>query len=180
MVHNLNLSQDAHFNHVIETVKAGSGSGKLRNSAELSPDIFLSVDPGAEIRGSYESGSGGVVSVAYEVTGTARPRWIAVHFRLGEVDLTGKAVVGIIVKSQAPNATACRVCLRTNQDGSFEDEFFAKNIVSYQEASTHLDLLKVDDLPVSYPLEKARRDLILFLPPTGGNISISDIRLFIA
>lgn len=177
MVDNLNLGQDSHFNHVIDVAKQTAGRGRIANQQRVAPGVLLSVDPEAKISGTYETGSDRLISVDY--TSEIAPKWLALHIQLGEIALEGKAVLGIVVRSNADEAAVMRVCLRSGTQ-TFVDEFFSKHIVAFSKPSTHLDLLKLEDLPQHHPRTKVERDLILFLPPTSSKFTISDIRLFIA
>ncbi|MCJ8139623.1 hypothetical protein [Falsirhodobacter halotolerans] len=177
MVDNVNLGRDSHFNHVIDVAKTTTGRGKVADQQRVAPGIHLSVDMDAKVSGSFESGAGRLISVNY--TSETAPKWVALHINLGEVSLEDKAVLGIVVRSTAKEAVAMRVCLRSGTQ-NFVDEFFTKHIVAFSEPSTHLDILKLDDLPAHHPRGKVERDLIVFFPPTDSAFTISDIRLFIA
>jgi len=185
MVDSLNVSQDSHINHIVELSKKTNNSGKIHNNAKISADIYFSVDTDANVSGEFTSGDGKVVSIRYYNSSESIhgnkiiPRWIAVHFRLGEISLKNKTAIGVVIKSEAPTAVTMRACLRSGSGGTFLDEFFSKHIVSYQNSSTHLDILKIEDFPEQFPLEKADRDLILFLPPQDSSLTISDLRVFI-
>lgn len=185
MVDNLNVSQDSHINHAIEVAKQIENSGKIQNRKEIAPGIYFSIDTEANIDGEFTSGNGKIIDLKYfnvsePVHGkNITPRWIAIHFRLGEVTLNNKSAIGVIVKSEAPNAVTMRACLRSGTQENFQDEFFSKYIVAYQNTSTHLDIIKIEDLPEECPLKKIERDLILFLPPFDASLTITDLRAFI-
>ena len=96
----------------------------------------------------------------------------------GGIDLRDAAVLGVVCKSQAPEATAFRFCLRSQAADGFRDVFLPKHVVAYAEPSTHVDLLKLegrDDVPA----RSEWRDLILFFSPQPAVVKLMDLRVFV-
>ncbi|QUS35705.1 hypothetical protein [Falsirhodobacter algicola] len=160
-------------------MKSKTESGEMFGDKDITPGVFVSIDPAAKLEGRYEIGGGKVIGVEYRNAGGATPKWIAMHVSLGEVELTDNVLVGVVLRSSAPAAATFRICLRTYVDGQFQDEFFLKNVVSYQEDSTHLDVLRLDKVSPIFTRDRLKRELILFLPPNDTSVEISDIRVFI-
>lgn len=176
MMDNLQFGVDAEVNHKFALMRAAVGNGALADGVVPSLGTFFSVDPEADLDGSYSTGNGSVLDLAYTVR--RAPRWLALHLPLGGIDLGGASVFGVVCKSSAPRAVTFRVALRSAVHGGAVDAFLPKHVVAYAEESTHADILKVpgrEDVPPSAEW----RDLILFFSPETSALTLRDFRVFI-
>ncbi len=178
MADNLMLGRDAQVNHTIAMLRGTESSGALAEVSVLAPDrlAFLSWDSAGRATGTFKTGAGKVLELAYEVLKT--PRWVSLHLQLGAIDFGDAAVFGIVCKSRAAQAATIRPCLRSASTTGFEDAFFDKHVVSFSEASTHVDLLRLagrSDVPTKAPW----RELILFFQTSSASFEIQDLRVFV-
>lgn len=176
MTHNLDLGPEAEANHRLAVLRGLAAEGDLHSDTAIVPGLFFSFDPESVTRGRFRSQPGRLIEAGFEVE---RPgRWMAMHLKLGGLDLTGRQAVGILCRSAAPEATTFRVCLRSGVEGGFRDTFFDKAVLAHAEPSLHMDMLLPETLP-GLPRIAPWRDLILFFRPESSQIDLQDLRLFI-
>ena len=156
-------------------LRALKHQGDLPADERIVSGIYLSVDPDSDTSAQVSSVPGQLMHLRFR-TGRAG-RWLSLNIELGDYDLSGRAVCGLMCRTRAPETLTLRPCLRSGIKGGFHDEFFAKRVISYREESTHADLMLLDAHP-----EVARtapwRELILFLPPDIAQMSIMDLAVF--
>ncbi|KEO61128.1 hypothetical protein DT23_10355 [Thioclava indica] len=119
-----------------------------------------------------------MLSLSMQHGGSKTPKWQALHISLGEMNLSGSLLLGVLIKSRSPSSMTTKICLRSGKDGDFQDIFFSKTMVSFAQASVHLDVIEFDKNP-NLPRQVQWRDLILFFRPGEFDISLLDIRLFV-
>ncbi|MCE6967240.1 hypothetical protein [Cereibacter sphaeroides] len=174
--HNLFLGPDAQVNHEISLLRAKREKKSLADRASPVPGVFFAVDPEAKVAGQYVTGGDRLLQLQY-VTKTT-PRWLALHFALGGVDLGSASVFGVVCKSCAPEAATFRICLRSAMAEGFRDVFLPKHAVAYSQTSTHVDLLRLEGLD-EVPGKADWRELILFFQTSSAHIDLLDLRVFI-
>ena len=163
----------------LQRLHAFKGDGNISGAnTNLLEGIFFSSDPDAGIKGTYASNPDNMLSVKMRHEGKAQPRWQAFHISMGNVDLEQAAVLGVVLRSQAPASITTRICLRSQKDGEFLDYFFPKTLVSFSEPSTHIDLIDLASAS-DIPRSALDRDLILFFRPGEVELELLDLRLFI-
>jgi len=176
MLTNFAFGPEADANFAIAGLRNTAITGALTSKTVLSDRAFVAFDEAAELKGRFTTGGGDVLSI--EFTSARAPRWIALHVKMGEIDLLDKAAVGVLIKSVAPSSTTFRVCLRSGFGSGFRDLFFPKYVVSFAEQSLHLDIVKLSDHADDLPLARTWRELVLFYRPEETNLTINDLRLF--
>lgn len=177
MTHSLDLGPEAGVNSTLATLRAlDRAAAPLAPGEPLVPGVFMDFDPDARIQAEVESRPGTLLSARFTVKGT--PRWMALHFQLGEIDLSDRMLLGLACRSTAPASTTFRPCLRTGAaEGGFSDLFFRKTAIAYAEPSLHLDALLSESHP-DLILPAPWRELVLFFRPETGAIDLQDLRLF--
>jgi len=173
---NLLTGPDAEINHRIALLRTKSSEQRLVDSASPVPGVFFGVDPEAKIDGRFTTGGDGLINLDY-VTKTT-PRWLSMHFALGNADLGGRSVLGFVCKASAPEAATFRVCVRSAKAEGYRDVFFPKHVVAFSQVSTHVDLLRLEGLD-GIPEKAPWRDLILFFQTSSARIAVIDLRVFI-
>ena len=176
MPDNLSLGADAQVNHIIALMQVEKSKGPVHDGVRISPGAAFVIDPEGKVQGNFQTGDGCTLKLSYRVIEPVR--WLGLHFSAGSFSLEGKSVVGAICKSQSGHAITSRFCLRSGYEGGFEDHFLPKHMVSYSEASTHIDLISIDTNQDISKDEKWR-ELILFLPVMDTNIIIYDLKFFV-
>ncbi len=176
MPDNLSLGAEAQVNHIIALMQKEKTKGAIHDGAQIFPDAFFGVDPEGKVKGQFETGDGCALKLSYRVIEPVR--WVGLHLRAGHFSLDDKSIVGVICKSQADHAITSRLCLRSGFEGGFEDSFLPKHLVSYSEASTHIDLIQIEKS--GYLSKQALwRELLFFLPCTDTDINIQELKFFI-
>ncbi len=174
---NLLFGPDAQINHTIGLLRATATDQPLADKIDLLPGVFLAIDTEeGEVTGRCVTG--GVTLLRMEYTVSRSPRWLALHMAVGDVDLSKAAVMGIVCKSRAAEAATYRVCLRSATSSGFVDAFLPKHVVAFSEASTHIDLLKLEGYE-HVPAKAEWRELILFFQPRSAAFELLDLRAFI-
>lgn len=177
MADNILLGPDAQTRFSLQMLRAHEGQGKITGDrTPIMDGIFLSTDPDANIRGEYHANGANLLKLHMR-PGRGPARWQGLHVAMGPVDLGGPAVIGVVARSQAPSSFTTRICLRSGGDGQFVDTFFPKTMVSFAQASTHLDLLEIATLP-DLPRQAQWRDLILFFQGSDVDLELLDLRFF--
>lgn len=176
MADNLLLGPDAQVNHTIDLLRTIEKTETLGDGVRLAPHAFVALDGQGQVEGSVSTAAGNVLRLQYQVR--QKPRWLALHLGLGGIDLTGRTVLGLVCKTQAPVAATFQPCLRSGRPEGFVDAHLPKHVVAYAEASTHVDLLRLEGSP-QVPLQAPWRDLVLFFQTTSARIDIQDLRVFI-
>lgn len=175
MEHNLDFGSEAQANHSLAVLRAQSFEKAVSGGERFSPGVFVSIDPESDTKVMATSRPGELVDLSFS---TRRPgRWLSLNVEMGNCNLTGRDIAGFMAKVQSEATMTFRVCLRSGNEGGFQDAFFGKRVISYAEASTHADLMKLeerDDVPAQAPW----RELIMFLPPDVRHISLKDLALF--
>lgn len=172
----LELGPDAQLNHAITLLQTARASAPLVDEKVISPGVFLSIDPEGDVSGEISNGHDGLIALNYTVL--KKPRWLGVHMIMGNVDLSQAAIAGVVCKSHAQEAATYRICLRSGTDQGFQDTFFPKHIVAFQQESVHVDILKLSSFD-EIPSKATWRELILFFQTTSAAIDIRDLRFFI-
>lgn len=175
-IHNTSLARDAQVNHAIALLGAEVRSGDLADLAVPAQSSFFSVDPEAGLSGTFTTARDGLVRITY--TTERKPRWIALHLLAGGIDLSEATLLGIVCKTQAPEASTFRFCLRSGTSDGFVDAFLPKTVVAFSQSSAHVDLLRLDQ-SAEVPKTAAWRELILFFQPGSADILLQDLRVFI-
>jgi hypothetical protein len=180
MTHNLDLGPEAGLLHALALLRDADLTLPVVPGAApdvaVQPGIFLSLDPEGAVSGSLRSAPGGILALDLAVD---RPgRWIALHFALGETDLSGRLVIGFACRTRAPAATPVRVALRSGTEGGFADRFFRKTVVAHAEPSVHVDAIEIAEAP-DLPAGRTWRELVLFFRPESQTVDLQDLRLFI-
>ena len=173
---NLSLASDAQVNHLIGVVRSTEAKYSLADELRLAPGAFFSIDPDGKVSGHCAAGGSNVLSVEYSVEHPVK--WFGLHFSMGGIDLRDAAVFGVVCKSRSPEATTLRVCLRSPTPDGFVDAFLPKHVVAYGQASTHVDLMKLEGRE-DVPSQAAWRELILFFPTQSAAIDLIDLRVFV-
>lgn len=177
MTDNLFLGPDAQTRFSLQMLRAHEGRGKISGDRTLVMDgIFLSTDPDAKITGDYSASAANLLKLRMR-PGKGPARWQGLHVVMGPVDLSDAAVIGVVARSQAPLSFTTRICLRSGGGGQFIDTFFPKTMVSFAQASTHLDVLEIARLP-DLPRQAQWRDLILFFQGSDVDLELLDLRFF--
>lgn len=176
MPHDLDLGPEAEGNSKLAVLKElDRPVNKLASGEEIVPGVFMAFDPDAPTSADVQSEPGKLISAKFKVEGAAR--WLGLHVKLGDMDLSRSMIFGIACRSKAPSSTTFRPCLRSGGPNGFKDTFFKKVAIAYAEESLHLDALQIDqhaDLMTSAEW----RELILFIRPESGELEINDLRLF--
>ena len=175
MEHNLDFGPEAQANHSLAVLRAQSLEKAVSGDERFSPGVFVSIDPESDTKVQATSRPGELVDLSFN---THRPgRWLSLNFEMGNCSLNGRDILGFMAKVQSEATMTFRVCVRSGGEGGFQDAFFGKRVISYAASSTHADLMKLeerDDVPAHAPW----RELIIFLPPDVGQISLKDLALF--
>jgi len=151
----------------------------IRSGARLVPGVWVDLDTE---QGAAESTveTGGAVLMRLRLDPVKVGRWCTLNIDLGNQDAGDTALLGVAIRSRAPQSTTARLAVRSFlPDGGYQDSFFSDYLVAFNEESTHCDVLWLAREPVL----QARADwrtLMLFLDPEGFDISFLDIRLFAA
>lgn len=178
MADNIFLGPDAQVRFSLQMLRAYEGRGKI--ATERTPiidGVFLSTDPEANVTGEYDASAENLLKLRIR-PGKNPARWQALHLIVGPLDLGDAAVIGVVARSQAPSSFTTRICLRSGQDGQFIDTFFPKTMVSFAQASTHLDVLEIANL-TDLPRQAQWRDLILFFQGGDVDLNLLDLRFFV-
>lgn len=173
---NLQLGPDAQLSHAIALLQTAKASVPLVGGKVISPGIFMAVDPEGDVSGEVTIGHDGFIALNYTVL--KEPRWLALHMIMGRVDLRHAAIIGVVCKSHAQEASTFRIALRSGIGQGFRDTFLPKHVVAFQQESVHVDILKLNGLE-DVPSEATWRELILFFQPKSATIDIRDFRVFI-
>ncbi len=176
MPHSLDLGPEAGVNATLAMLRLLERSADpIAAGEDLVPGIFLDFDPQGGIEAEVQSAPDTLLSARFTVQKDAG--WLALHIALGDIDLSQQMMFGFVCKSQAPQSTTLRPCLRNGTAEGFSDIFFRKTLISYGEPSLHLDALMIDehaDLKMAAPW----RELVLFFRPETGAFDLQDLRVF--
>jgi len=105
--------------------------------------------------------------------------WLALHIALGDVDLSGCALIGFYTRVQAVRACTWKACLRSGTAGGFVDHFFDHDVVAYNVASTHMDMMELARHR-TLPRQAEWREFVLFFHVESFETTLLDLRLFSA
>nr|WP_319513662.1 hypothetical protein [uncultured Cohaesibacter sp.] len=178
-MNNLLTGVDAQARSVISALKLFEGTGDINGTdAPVTDGTLISVDPTGKVHGSFIATKDNLIKINMLPTGPDTPKWQALHFQIGNLNIEEEMVLGIVIKSQAPSSITSRICIRSGVDGEFIDTMLPKTLVSYSEPSVHLDLLDLSKTP-DFPSAAEWRDLIIFFRPGEVDIEISEIRFFV-
>ena len=173
---NILIGPDAHGRFNLQMLRAFEGAGSIqRGKHKVNDGVYLSCDPDAAVAGRYESSSANMLQLRMQASGNTR--WQALHVELGGLCLHQAAVFGIVARSVAPASITTRLCLRSGNGDHFVDSFFPKTMVSFNQASTHLDVMDLSSNP-DLPKQAEWRDLILFFRSGEVSLTLLDLRLF--
>jgi len=175
MEHNLDFGAEAQGSHTLAILRAHSQQGPLTSDTRFSPGVFLSTDPDSDTSCQIHSEPGMLLELTAK--GRRPGKWLSLNIELGAMDLSQRSVFGVMCKSRSEDIQTLKICLRSGVEGGFQDVFFGKRMISYNEESTHADLLKLVDYP-DVPAQAPWRELILFLPPELRQLKLTDLALF--
>lgn len=178
MQNNLYLGPDADVRLALDALRAHEGAGSVSDERTTVLNGITLTHGGARLGGKFRSRRDNMLSLSLSPKTRAMPNWQCLTVPMGGMDLTGAGVVGIVMRSIAPQATLSRVTLRSGRDGDFVDQPFGKAVASYAAPSTHLDVIEIGSAP-ALPLQAQWRDLILFFAPGPLEIDILDLRVFV-
>ncbi|OED45821.1 hypothetical protein AB838_22130 [Rhodobacteraceae bacterium (ex Bugula neritina AB1)] len=143
---------------------------------DLAPGIFLNADPALQMAGRYSSAAGAFLDLHTAPAGQGS--WFGLHLALELPPLQDLAYLGFACRTAAPEPQILRACLRSGlEDGGFSDCFFDRHILASERAHSHLDALYLDSQP-ELPLSAPWRELVLFLPSQGFDLSLMHLHLF--
>lgn len=149
------------------------------NHVNFGPGLDLRLDPNAQASGHWSSPEGRLLELRTRVD--VPGAWFGLHVALPDdaLDLTGVSWIGVTARTSALQAVSIRVGLRSGQDdGGFQDSFFARHILSQARQSDHHEVLCPAHLP-DLPRQAPWRELVLFLPPaTAMDWVLHDLRVF--
>lgn len=178
MADNILIGPDAQLRFSLQLLRAHKGRGKIAGDrTPIIDSVFLSTDPDAQVTGDYTADATNMVKLQMR-SRKGPSRWQGMHIVMGPVDLSKAAVIGIVARSQSPSSMTTRICLRSGGGGQFTDNFFPKTMVSFAQASTHLDVLDMADIN-DLPRQAQWRDLILFFQGDTVDLDLLDLRFFV-
>ncbi len=150
----------------------------LVGGERLAPGIWFDMDiDEADQTALCSTPRQGLLSVTLEARKPGR--WFTLNIDLGKDDLSSHRLIGFALRSRAPRTQLARVCLRSFHGSGFEDVFFPLHVASFAEESSHADVLWLDDQPeLCRPADW--RTMIVFLDPAGVDLTVTDMRLFVA
>lgn len=165
-------------NTALSQMGIAAGSRALVSGEKLAPGIWFDMDAKmADHTASIAKPAQGLVAVSLKVRQPGR--WFTLNIDLGDDDLAQLRLIGFALRSQARKTLLSRVCIRNFIADGFEDVFFPLDLVSFGDESSHADVLWLADHPVLQRPAKWRT-LIVFLDPEGVEITLADMRLFVA
>ena len=135
------------------------------------------MDPKEPISGGYETGDGSLIRLNYAAA--QRVGWCTLRFALGAVDLSGCSVLGFVCKTRSPQATVIAVRLRSGAPTGIVEHHFEKQVVSFSEVSTHIDLVRLEDNVDAVPTRAPWRNLVFSFDPVAADVDLKDVRMFI-
>lgn len=175
---NITLGPEQHINSTLDVLRGGSATGEIAPRSQISPGLFLDIDPKLKPSGTYCSPAGRLLEMDLQI-GEPADSWVALHFGLGETDLTQAGFVGFACRSAAKQRGILRACLRSDDGaGGFSDCFFDKSMIAGPERLHHLDVLPLAQRG-GIPAYATWRELIFFLPQNSFFWALEDLRLFI-
>lgn len=179
---NIALGPEQHMNYTLDVLRGSDIAGDITKQVDLLPGLFLSIDPALQPSGRYTSPAGRLLELDIAF-GNPSDSWAALHFRLGDIDLTRAGIFGFACRSAAPEMTVIRPCLRSSDPtpwspNHFTDCFFDKHILVGPDTSHHLDVMPLAQRG-NIPLHTEWRELVLFLPQKSFVWALEDLRLFI-
>jgi len=166
-------------NASLRTLRDIGTRGPVSSGERIVPGVWIDLDTqqgAAETH--FETGATALLHLRLK---PSKPgRWCTLNIDLGNRDLGDAAMLGLAVRSRAPQSTTARVAVRSFlPGGGHSDSFLADYLVSFSEESTHCDVLWLARQPEL--LARAEwRTLIVFLDPEGFDIQFLDMRLFAA
>lgn len=165
-------------NKRIDALRALSITEPVPVGVDLSPGIRMDQDPLNPRETTVLSPVGDVLRLRAKAH--SENRWTALHFVLGALDLKDASLVGVMIKSQShQSAAVSRVCLRSGQHGKFRDFFFDKHLISTTAPGQHADFCLLDQSEGIH-LTAEWRDLIIFFPSQDIDLSLTQVRFFVA
>lgn len=170
------LGLDAQVNFALALLGKRRPEKGLTDGSSPSPGVFFSIDPVSKVVGTFETGRNSLISLDYKVH--KEPRWIALHFVVGGVDLRNSSLLGVVVKCRAPEPSTFRVGMRSALSAGFQDDFFSKQVIAISQPTTHFDTMTIDE-NVSVPTRADWRELILFFQNSSARFDLIDLRFFI-
>lgn len=177
-MNNLLIGPDAQARFVLQNLSNFQGKGAIKGvDTPVIEGVQFSNDPEADVRGDFVSKKGEMLSVRMKPKAVEKPRWQALHFHIGGMDLSKSLLVGLAIKSRAPSSTSTRIALRSGKEGKFVDFTLPKTLVSYADESVHLDVFELDAYD-DLPRQAEWRDLVFFFRSGEVELDLLDIRLF--
>lgn len=152
-------------------------STEISGAQPLVQDVELHVDPGSQVRGRIHSPSGRLFEL--ELSSDPPGQWLALHVRLAVTDMTDAVWFGMIARGAGPEGAVVRPCLRSGLAEGFVDHFFARHILIAPETRDFMDALHIPSV-TDLPLDAHWRELVLFLPVSGVQWHLHDLRLYLA
>lgn len=175
---NIYWGPDAQVRWQIASMKQMQASGRLEKNSEPVPNVVFDVDSEANVAVKYSSSKDNIIKIDSRVGSGQRPAWIALHFKIGTVELGHAAAIGFVCRSRAPRATLTKPCLRSGTSSGFVDNFFPKMMVSFAKESTHIDVIDIA-ANSNIPRDKTWHEFILFFEKISFETDILDMRFFI-
>lgn len=179
MQNNLYIGPDAKARFALTSLRAHEESGPIAEGrTPIVEGIAFVHDAGPGLTGQYRATSGNMLGLSLSSVSHPQPGWQCLTVALGPMNLTGAAVIGVVLRTQAPQSTVTRITLRSGREQTFVDQSFDKAMVSFSQASTHVDMIEIASAPY-VPIEADWRDLMLFFRPGSLEIDILDLRFFV-
>lgn len=177
MQDNLFIGPDAHSRFTLQMLRAHEGVGKIAGGkCPVIDNVFLSTDGEGGVKGTYRCDALNMINI--QMRSSSVPRWQALHIELGNMNLSNAAAFGVVARSVAPSSLTTRLCIRSGNGDQFVDTFMPKTMVSFAQASTHLDVMDLGST-ADLPKQAQWRDLILFFRAGDVSLDLLDLRLFV-
>ena len=153
-------------------------SGPAPSGERLVPGIWVDLDPSGGAGDVMAKTGGGLLKLT--LAPRTAGRWCTLNIDLGNAPPDGAALLGVALRSRAPQSTTARLAVRSFlPGGGMHDSFFGDHLGAVGTESTHCDVLWLAHDPV-LQADADWRTLLLFFDPEGFDISLMDMRLFAA
>lgn len=140
--------------------------------------IVLRADPAMQISGRWDSPRGRLLELRTQV-GLAGD-WLGLHVTLPLPHLSGIEWIGFACRIASGEPFVSRACLRSGTAEGLTDCFFDRHVLSQPRETDHHDIMAPARRP-DLPPDALWREFVLFLPPQKGiELTLHDLRLFVA
>jgi len=161
----------------LQSLRKGGVTGAISSGERIAPGVWIDMDIEQGAAETYVE-TGGTALLKARLKPSAPGRWCTLNIDLGDQVPGDTALLGIAVRSRAPQSTTARVAVRSFMPGGgHTDSYFPDYLVSFAEESTHCDVLWLAHQP-ELQAQANWRTLMIFLDPAGFDIQFPDIRLF--